>query len=156
MQKKHLKLKHQAFTLVELIVGLLIGSIFFLTVGLISGIGQSSFENLKKESQTYSDMFNGFELMRNSVHKASSVTIDNSKNPPWLVVDNSAFAIFKPDNKFVYLKDKSNTSAQDVILDQASSLNWTLVTNGALIGVQIQGKKGKESFDLSTSMLRRN
>ena len=156
--------KNRAFTLTELIVGVVIGSIFMLAVGTISGIGQSSFENIKRESQVYGDMFNGLELMKNTIHKASSVSVNNWSNPPWirpvLVADNSAFGLYKPADSptvdLVYLKDKNNTSARDIILYKANSLDWTFSENGKLITVEIQGQKDTEDFDLSTSILKRN
>ena len=93
-----------------------------------------------------------------------SVTIEDWSNPPWksqlLVVGNSAFGLFQPDGNpaidFVYLRDKNDPNNRDVILYKANPMNLTFSQNGKLVVVQIQGEKDNKSFNLATSVERRN
>jgi prepilin-type N-terminal cleavage/methylation domain-containing protein len=158
----------KGFTLVEMIAGLTIGAILILMIGGISSICQSSFENLRKESGVYGDVFYGFNLIKFSVRKAQgAINISNEMDPNWksqvLTVDNSAFGLYQPPGtktEFVYLKNKSDTSNRDIFMEVDSNKNETIgfipTQNGKIVTVRVYGQKDKESFDLSTSVMRRN
>jgi len=159
------KPQNHAFTLAELMISLIVSITIFFIIMTIFGIGKSSYEKINQESQLYNDILYGFELMKNSVRKAStSVTIENWANPPWksqiLVVDNRAFGLYQANSNavqdFVYLADKSNINNRKVILSNANPINWIFTANGSLITIQTNGKKNKESFDLTTAVCKRN
>lgn len=166
--RKGMLFKKRGLTLTELIIGLAIGVILILMIGGISSICQSSFENLRKESGVYNDVFYGLNLIKFSVRKAQgTINVGNEMDPNWksqvLTMGNSAFGLYKPPGtktEFVYLKNKSDTTKRDILMEVDSNKNETIVftpsQNGKIVTVRVYGRKDKESFDLSTSVMRRN
>lgn len=158
-----LRIDRKGFTSIELIIGLAVGAILILMIGAISSIGKVSFDKAMKESSVYNDVFSGLNLIKFLGREAHILNIAGAYDSDWksqiLEVDNKAFGLYQPAGKkidFVYLKDKSVHSQQDVLLDDADSLTLTLTQAGKIVTVRAQGQKNKESFDLSTSVMRRN
>lgn len=161
--------KNKAFTLTELVIGLMIGVFILLAVGAISQVGPESYEKLRGESQVYNDIMYGFDLIKSKVHSAKVVGLENWHRAEWpedmLVLDDSAFGIYVPkkstERQFVYLKDKDNINTeedQDKILIGAdiNTLAFTLDQTQRNITVRITGNKGKVGFDLTTAASKRN
>lgn len=149
-------------------MGLIICAIIILIIGAISSIGINSFENLREKATVYSDvLYYGFDLIKNSVRKAHAIDINYLPSPSdgqWvsqaIIADARAFALFKqntsPAIDFVYLKDKTKPDERDVIFYQADNMSLTPAINGKLLTINIQGVKNDESFDLTTSVMKRN
>ena len=172
MSVQSTKYKKRAFTLTELLVGLIICAIIILIIGSIAGIAMQSYEKARSESEVYNDLiYYGIELIKNSVRQAHSVTIATASSLPgtqegtWinpvLIADNHAFAVFQPADKqtkdLVFLADKNLPNARNIILFAAEDINLVLVQeSGSLYNITIQGSKRRNSFDLSTSITKRN
>ncbi|KPK96718.1 MAG: hypothetical protein AMJ95_12665 [Omnitrophica WOR_2 bacterium SM23_72] len=156
------KKKNRAFTIVEMMVTLIISVISLFAILSIFDIGQNSYNKLKNESQVQADAFFAFELIKNFVRRTyGSITIENWSNPPWksqvLVIENNAFGLYQSASnhpmRFVY---RYPDGAMDVLLDNLSSGNLVFTQAGNLVNAQFSGKKGKESFYINTSAVKRN
>lgn len=159
------EIRNISFTVVEMMVTLIISVISLFTILSIFDIGQNSYNKLKNESQMQADAFFAFELMKNSVRRTyGSVTIENWSNPPWksqvLVIENSAFGLYQSASnqplEFVYMKDLTKPNERDRLLSNLTSGNLVFTQAGNLVTAQISGKKGKESFSINTSAVKRN
>jgi len=168
--------KLKGFTLTEFLVAVIIGAIILLSVTTLSGISQNSYEHIRQESGTYGEILSGLELMKNEVRKTNGGVAIENWDSTWksqvLVVGSSAFGVHQSNStapkSFVYLKDKTNPTAQDVIFsltsanmtNEALSLNFSQTST--LVTARVQGRKyipGKEQcepFDLQTSVSQRN
>ena len=156
----------KGFTIVEMLITLIISVVFLFAILAIFNIGQSSYSKMKNESQVEADAYFAFELMKNSLRRTyGTVAVENWTNPPWiypvLVVGNSAFGLYQGSSgqpiRFVYLKDKTQTNNQDILLsDLSSDTILTFTPNGNMITAQLSGKKGKNSFSVSMSAVKRN
>jgi len=71
---KKLILKNNAFTLVELLVGIVTGAIIVLTIGVISTIALSSYKKVSDEAAIYNDLSYGFKLFQNKIRSSKSIT----------------------------------------------------------------------------------
>lgn len=153
----------RGFTSVELIVGLIVGAILVLMIGAISSIGNASFDKAVNESSFYNDAFSGINRIMFLGRKAYEINISNTPDSNWksqiLELDNRAFGLYQPDGAkidFVFLNDKADLSQRDILVDDADSLTLNLVQSGRMVTVTLQGQKGKESINLSTSVMMRN
>jgi len=151
--------------MVELLVALVISSVLILMVGSLSNIALSSHVQLKKEGDVYSDLFYGLSRLAFLARKASILTVDNTwPNPPWvsnmLIVDNSAFGLYKPSGQkvgFVFVPDKNNKTVTEPLLIQSDTESFTVTPIGKSVSIDIQGTKNKEEFNVSNFVvMRRN
>jgi prepilin-type N-terminal cleavage/methylation domain-containing protein len=157
----------KGFTVIELLIGLIIGAILVLIIGAISGIGNASFDRAVKESSVYNDAFTSLNLMKFLGRKSHTIITYNTSqfglaSGAVLQLDNSAFGLSTNQKDFIYLKDKSNTTDKKELIKDATNITLTLdpansaPTNVNNVTVTLHVEKQKESFDLSTSIMRRN
>ncbi|HTY44617.1 MAG TPA: type II secretion system protein [Patescibacteria group bacterium] len=141
----------RALTLIELLVALLISSILILMVGTLSQLAIGSHEELKKESDVYSDLFYGLSRLTFMARKASQLSRATWPDP-WvtdvLIVDNSAFGLYHYTRggisycDFVFVPDKTDPSVRQPLLAEADgTTSFTVTPNGRSVSVQIQGSK---------------
>lgn len=167
---------NKGFTIIELLVVMIIASIFLLSVGIISIIGIRSYDKYRRESQIYNDISYGFELIKNRVRR-TPVAPDTPTGGPWvgkaLVVGEDTFGVQQQGcfRDFVYTESSgvTHTIAGDIIPTVNPTFDPTI--NGKEVKVRLVGRvevsgngncaldepdEKYESFDLSTDITRRN
>lgn len=85
------------FSLVELLVSIIVASILILTISVLSGTANSSFNKLNSEQQIYNDISYGFKLLQNKVRVASSIAVGDRLSP-WIsgqhfLIDSGVFGL---------------------------------------------------------------
>ena len=146
----------RSFTLTELVIGLAAGAIVILTIGVISSVGISSSNKLRKEAEVYNDIRFGFDLIEHSIRKAKAkdVTVDEANAT--LKLDGFLFQKDDVKGEFFYTIDP-DTTTRHVIITGVNGLQFTPHPPiGKLIQVDLSGSKEGVAFYLSTSAMRRN
>jgi prepilin-type N-terminal cleavage/methylation domain-containing protein len=160
METKRIK----AFTLAELLVTMIISAVLILMVGSLSQIAFSSQDQIRKERDVYSDLFDGLSRISYLAHKAS--TLDKVSANAWskpsgvswnsdiLIVGNSAFGFYRPVNqkiKFVFIPDKTNHAGIENILENIDTTilpSFVITLSGKSVSIDIQGRKLTKSNKL--------
>ncbi len=157
----------KGFTFVEMLVSLMVSAVVVLTIGSISGICRNSELKTRSESQIFDDIAYGFKLLQNRVHEGKSLE-EETLGGHWLgnqlVIDHDkVFGVFQDDGsavrELVYLPDKSDETARQVIIGFSASDSVTLdvAKNGSKsVSVSVSGEKGNIPFSSSTDVMRRN
>ncbi|HAJ57727.1 MAG TPA: hypothetical protein DCL35_08220 [Candidatus Omnitrophica bacterium] len=158
-------MKNRAFSLTELLVGLVIGAIIVLIIASIARIGGENSEQLRKRSQVYNDIFFAFDLMKRRVAEAGVVNAYPGNNT--LEADNFRFQRY---NSSALIYRDTNDGTDHTILDGVNNLSFTVsLINGSLVTVSLSGGitfRGRGAsytnqdisipFDLTASFMRRN
>lgn len=148
----------RGFTYSELIVVLVIAAVILLTVSALSSIGNSSYENVRKEAEVYNDIYFGFNLIARYVRSSGTVGINSNQ----LTAGN---LIFQCNGSDFFYHDSSNNS-DHTILSGITNLSCSFVfvpsTNNKVIRVTLNGDKSISDnkvlhlINLTTDIMRRN
>jgi len=147
----------KGFTLTELIIGMLIASILILTIGVMSGVGISSYNKLSKQAEAYNDLYFGVDLIERSIRRAHTVSVDTTQNT--LTVDSF---IFKADNGDLVYIDTANANKRNVIVSGATNLQFVPTNPStnlykATISDSIRlDEKNTIDLNVSVNVMRRN
>jgi hypothetical protein len=151
------------FTIVELIVGLVIGTILILIIAAMSNITLGSYERIRKEAQVYQDVFRGFELMKHSCrnldHAVDPVMVGNTitfgTRRFW--INGQDFVYTDPNGDHAIISGV-NELAFNFFCGQDAAGNWIVPCIGAstIFHVTLSGVKDTVRFTLSTDITRRN
>ena len=154
----------KAFTLVEMLISLVVVSILILSIGVISSLGVSSYNQAQKQAFLYEDLSFGFKLIQNRAR--SSKTISQA---PWddphgmynkLIVDDEAFGVYHNveygKKELVYLEDNKEDEREVMIsLSDGDPINFfaTILTNS--VTFNLEGTRDRIPFRYSSTILRR-
>lgn len=142
------------FTLVELLVGLVVGAVLVLIVGVISQVSVGSHERLRREAEVYNDLFYGFNLIKHSVRNGLIVSADGANNT--LTADNFIFRA-SPGNSSNLIYTKISDNSNYTIISGVTGLNFDVDgSNDPLIVLNLSGQKDRVNFNLTTEVMGRN
>jgi prepilin-type N-terminal cleavage/methylation domain-containing protein len=154
----------KGFTLAELLVTMVISAVLILMVGAISQIAFSSHDQIKKEGDVYSDLFFGLSQISFSVRKASVLSLE-TWSLPWvsnmLIVDNSAFGLYRPTGgkiKFVFVPNKTIPGVRENIIEDLDMMSFTFTLSGTpakSVNLTVGGTKDSEPFNISNFVVTR-
>ncbi len=158
--------KKKGFTYTELLISIVLSSFVVLSIGAASTIGRRSYEKVVEETKIYSDIAYGFKLLQNRIRQADSLTTQPAAGA-WvsatLIVNNRwVFGLYRaegsPTIDFVYLNDKNDETAREVIFSVAetSPVSFTATVSSKAATVRLNGEKKKIRFDISTTVIRRS
>ena len=171
---------NRAFSIVELLVGIIVSSILILTIGVISSMGNAGHTKALNTQVLYNDISYGFKLIKNKVRSSDSIAVNATPtDPPWkssvLLVNHQqvvggvatvvqgAFGVYQAASSttqaFVYMPDVSVPATFESILSLSTTetlnLIFTSVTASSLT-MQLNGQKDNIPFDVTNVVLRRN
>lgn len=149
-----MKKMKRGFTLVELLVGLVIGAVLVLIVGVISQTSFGSHERLRREAEVYSDIFYGFNLIKHSVRNGLIVSADGANNT--ITADNFIFRV-SPGNSGNLIYTKISDNSNHTIISGVAGLNFEVDdSNEPLIALNLSGQKDRVNFNLTAEAMQRN
>jgi prepilin-type N-terminal cleavage/methylation domain-containing protein len=166
-------MRTKAFTLAELLVTMIISAILVLMVGFLSQIAMGSHNQIRKEGDVYTDLFDGFNLLTYSVRNASTVGVANMTKELTLVSNLTSHQYnrtFKNYNNTVFeYIDHLDHDKESIIIggvsglnfnflcDKDASGNWLACTpTSRIFHITLTGTKDKEPLNLVTDVTRRN
>lgn len=161
---KQEKMKN-GFTLVELLVGLVIGAVLVLIVGVISETSVGSHERLRREAEIYNDIFHGFNLIKHSVRNGVNVEVVNGTIIGDMVDKDNSFAVTgnftlreqnNSDLIFTYTNISTSNTTNNTIIAGVDGLDFDPNQTPELITVKLSGQKDRVNFNLTTEAMRRN
>ncbi len=167
-----------AFTLIELQVGMLISTVLVLAIGGFAAMSGSAYNKLLNEGYIYNDLSYALKLMQKSVRESSRLPINNGNlsNPSdgqWVVnepvlfidIDGEEVAFGKLENtvqdnyEFVYLADRSKVQEREVLFtytdDDKFDITMTVDPVDNAVEIGFSGNKNKVDYALSKTVKRR-
>ena len=161
----------KGFSLVELLIGIVIGAILVLTIGVLSSVSLGSYNRFSKESEVYNDIYYGFKLIQNRIH-ANKVSIVTNPGAPWksdkIVITGTTerFGLYQPTGsnsiELIRFPDATETlNNREIIFSIPINSQWanptlTVTPSGNTFAINLQGTKDNLPFNLSTTILMRN
>ncbi|MBN1869237.1 MAG: prepilin-type N-terminal cleavage/methylation domain-containing protein [Candidatus Omnitrophica bacterium] len=154
----------RGYTLIELLVGFLIGTVMILMIGSILKIGNLSYRGLSDKTQTVNDVAYGLKFMRHEIREAASLSSDAPEDPVWkgsrLLVDNTAFGILRTTGKeeFVYLPDKTDVNTRRVLVSmpEGNGLAFQIYDqDGQSVRVELSWTQEGKTSNMQTIVARR-
>jgi hypothetical protein len=151
-----------AITLIELLIGLILASILFLSVGVLSEIANSSFNKLNKEQQVYNDISYGLKLVQNRLRGSLSPISAGSQPAPWISgkhfqFGNDTFGLYQSigSTDLIYDDGTRKETILSVPPTGAVDLSFPALSDQS-ITIKITGSKNEIPFDIQTTVFRRN
>jgi hypothetical protein len=153
-------------TYIEMLVGIIVSSFVVILMAAVLSLCRTSYARTVNETELFSDAAFGLKLLQSRVHRAKSL-IEQAAGGQWmseqLVIDNTeAFGLYKPTGstitEFVYMADRAQPNNREVIFTVSANdtASFSVTISGAAATVQLNGKKQKAPFDLSTIVMRRS
>ena len=145
--KKYFKNK-QGITLVELLVGLVIGAVVVLIVGSISKMALTSNSHIQEDAALFNDMAYGFKMIRKYGREATTIATASWSAPTGgvgvsakIVITNTnatpttvAFGLFEPtggtNRQLVFMPTNTESNFQILANLPDKDIDWTLTCGG--------------------------
>ncbi len=108
----------RAFTITELLIGMLVSSILVLTIVVMSTSAVSSHHYLSKEAEAYNDLYYGVDFIERGIRRAQQVGVDTAQNT--ISADN---LVFKLDQGNLVCIDNSVSPAKISIIINGSKVS---------------------------------
>ena len=160
----------KAYTLIELLVGFMIGTVMILMIGTVLSIGTMSHKKVRDEGAIFNDVSYAFRFLRNRVRESSLINYDTSpgsvswEGPRLIVGDQDAqgvFGVLVTNNEriFIYAADKNDLNNKDILMkvpkQQDNNLSFYFTQMDNHIRVYLMGKRDKIPFSFSSSIRKR-
>jgi len=158
----------KGFTLTELVIGMLISSILILTIGVMSGVGTSSYGKLRTEADVYNELYSGVSFIEHSVRSAQGISFTNNS-----LIATGLIEIDPPNRTYdcTITVSSLGNSMYDLIYNDTLSHTATIMKNVENLSIQeepdsdaangffsarITGIKDNVSLALPLKVFRRN
>jgi prepilin-type N-terminal cleavage/methylation domain-containing protein len=146
-------MRHQGFTLSELLIGIVIGAIVILMIFAMGEIASSSYSQLRSKSGVYDDAQYAIDLISGSVRRAAAAPTIPSAH--CLKVDANYFYV-SGGNSLVYGTVSCTSATNKPIITGVTGLAFDPVLDGQLVHIDFGGTKSGVQFALSADAMRRN
>jgi Tfp pilus assembly protein PilW len=148
-----MKAGRQAFSLTELLAGLVVGAIMILMIGAIGTIAAKSYKDLENRSGSDSDAQFALEAIRSAVRLSQAVPTGGTT----LRIDSGHRFYLQGTNLFYENTEASPTTVR--VLTGISSLNFTVtppVSGSTLVTVNLRYTKAGVVNNYDLVIARRN